>query len=65
MKISKKLYLSILITSAVLIYFSINAFTKRKEIEMRVASYNFAIGTQTVGSKYKFTDESMLVETAR
>ena len=65
MKISKKLYLSILITSAVLIYFSINAFTNRKEIEMRVASYNFAIGTQTVGSKYKFTDESMLVETAR
>jgi hypothetical protein len=27
-------------------------------------SYNFAIGTQTVGSKYKFTDQTMLVETA-
>ncbi|WP_242118626.1 hypothetical protein [Aestuariivivens sediminicola] len=30
----------------------------------KVASYNYAIGTQTVGSKYKFTDETMLVETA-
>ncbi|MBT4919300.1 MAG: hypothetical protein HON09_07505 [Flavobacteriaceae bacterium] len=65
MKITKKIYLSILIALVGLIYFSISAYTNSKEIEKRVASYNFAIGTQTVGSKYKFTDESMLVETAR
>lgn len=29
-----------------------------------IESYNYAIGTQTVGSKYKFTDKSMLLETA-
>lgn len=29
-----------------------------------IESYNYAIGTQTVGSKYKFTNESMLLETA-
>ncbi|PWD98954.1 hypothetical protein [Marinilabilia rubra] len=27
--------------------------------------YNYVIGTQTVGSKYQFTDETMLVETAK
>jgi len=30
----------------------------------KIESFNFAIGTQTVGSKYKFTDKTMLVETA-
>jgi hypothetical protein len=30
----------------------------------QVKSYNYAIGTQTVGSKYKFTNETMLLETA-
>ena len=30
----------------------------------KIKSFNYAIGTQTVGSKYKFTDKSMLVETA-
>jgi len=30
----------------------------------QIESYNYAIGTQTVGSKYKFTDKTMLVETA-
>ncbi|MFH4967539.1 hypothetical protein V8G61_04965 [Gaetbulibacter sp. M240] len=29
-----------------------------------VNSYNYAIGTQTVGSKYKFSEKTMLVETA-
>jgi len=31
---------------------------------VNIKSFNQIIGTQTVGSKYKFTDESMLVETA-
>lgn len=29
------------------------------------AAYNYVIGTQTVGAKYQFTEESMLVETAK
>jgi len=70
MKKTKALYLPILVVIVSLIYFSISAFKNSKidqnEInENGVATYNFAIGTQTVGSKYKFTDESMLVETAR
>lgn len=32
---------------------------------IKINSYNQVIGTQTVGSKYKFTEETMLVETAR
>jgi hypothetical protein len=35
-----------------------------QSVNTKIASYNYAIGTQTVGSKYKFTDKSMLVETA-
>jgi hypothetical protein len=35
-----------------------------KNLYSQIESYNYALGTQTVGSKYKFTDESMLVETA-
>jgi hypothetical protein len=30
-----------------------------------IEEYNYIIGTQTVGAKYKFTDETNLVETAR
>ena len=30
-----------------------------------LSSFNYSIGTQTVGSKYQFTDETMLVETAK
>ncbi|WP_430815669.1 hypothetical protein [Carboxylicivirga sp. RSCT41] len=33
--------------------------------QKEIKDYNYVIGTQTVGSKYKFTEESMLVETAR
>lgn len=32
---------------------------------IKINTYNQVIGTQTVGSKYKFTDETMLVETAK
>ena len=62
-----------LVTKAVffilLIYFFISAIniTSKKDDTFhkeKVESYNYVIGTQTVGSKYKFTDKSMLVETA-
>ena len=70
MKKTKAFYLPILLVAVGLIYFSISAFNNSetnqiKKTEASIESYNFAIGTQTVGSKYKFTDESMLVETAR
>ncbi|MEY3421090.1 MAG: hypothetical protein RIR48_1379 [Bacteroidota bacterium] len=67
----KKLKASYLITSLVvigtLVYFSSCALknpNNNNNLIASVESYNFAIGTQTVGSKYKFTDQTMLVETA-
>lgn len=49
-----------------LTYLIISAFKNNDSIHFNksLESYNFAIGTQTVGSKYKFTDKTMLVETA-
>ena len=38
--------------------------THSKDWDAEINSYNYVIGTQTVGSKYKFTEKSMLVETA-
>lgn len=35
-----------------------------KNWESEIEAYNYVIGTQTVGSKYKFTEKTMLVETA-
>jgi hypothetical protein len=50
-----------------IVYIATTAFKSQnnKDLELKVATYNYAIGTQTVGSKYKFTDKSMLVETAQ
>tara|TARA_R110002126_G_scaffold291762_1_gene457091 strand:- start:19021 stop:20301 length:1281 start_codon:yes stop_codon:yes gene_type:complete len=47
-------------------YTSITTFKseKTKNLNASINAFNYAIGTQTVGSKYKFTDETMLVETA-
>jgi hypothetical protein len=42
------------------IMFGRKSENKRKAIE----EFNFVIGTQTVGSKYQFTEKTMLVETA-
>lgn len=53
------------IVLGLLIYICISAFNNNSIVlNESIESYNFAIGTQTVGSKYKFTDKSMLVETA-
>jgi len=66
----KKLKASYLITSLVvigtLVYFSSCAFRNphNNNSTYNIETYNFAIGTQTVGSKYKFTEQTMLVETA-
>lgn len=46
-------------------YFFITSFKKSSnDIKSKVDTYNYVIGTQTVGSKYKFTDKTMLVESA-
>lgn len=52
-----------------LVYFLVSSIQAYQTIKTNnpkeaIEAYNFAIGTQTVGSKYKFTDKSMLVETA-
>ncbi|WGH74977.1 hypothetical protein P8625_12970 [Tenacibaculum tangerinum] len=70
MKTSKAFYVPVLVVAIGLVYLSINAFNKSKtnqnsDIEKNILSYNFALGTQTVGSKYQFTEETMLVETAK
>jgi hypothetical protein len=59
-----------LLLLSIALYFSYNAVrknnsTEEKNLNSAVKSFNYAISTQTVGSKYKFTDESMLVETAK
>ncbi|WP_439130896.1 hypothetical protein [Polaribacter sp.] len=48
-------------------YVAISAFNSKgpEKIDSILEAYNYAIGTQTVGSKYKFTEETMLVETAK
>lgn len=35
------------------------------KLEKQIENYNYIIGTQTVGAKYKFTSETNLVETAK
>lgn len=52
-------------------YFVVSAFSnkevtnKKDDLKKELKAFNYAIGTQTVGSKYKFTNETMLVETAK
>lgn len=38
--------------------------TNKNGFEKEIKDFNFVIGTQTIGSKYKFTEETNLVETA-
>lgn len=54
------------ISVVILICISITSFKDNDSIHLNdsIEAYNFAIGTQTVGSKYQFTKETMLVETA-
>lgn len=66
-----KVFNSVLATFslAFVIYATVSAFQSKSsksyfQPNNKIESYNYAIGTQTVGSKYKFTDETMLVETA-
>jgi hypothetical protein len=65
-KIRTYYFAIILFVVGSLAYACVSAFTSvdSTKIPTEVKSYNYVIGTQTVGSKYKFTDKTMLVETA-
>ena len=61
-----KLIVVLILVFVVLVAVTTNPSKQSKEaISNQIKSFNFALGTQTVGSKYKFTDETMLVETAK
>jgi hypothetical protein len=66
---NKAAYLTVVSLLVMVGVYSISAAFNVKErtvkLNNQIASYNYVIGTQTVGSKYKFTDETMLVETAK
>ena len=63
-KINPFYFTIIMIAISIVGYFFITSFKKGgKNVKHHVNSFNYVIGTQTVGSKYKFTDKSMLVET--
>lgn len=60
------LILSVACISCYLLVSMVNKkyLTTNNNANSLIESYNYAIGTQTVGPKYKFTDKTMLVETA-
>lgn len=55
----------IIITLFSFFFFAASAQNKKVAVEKEVAGFNYIIGTQTVGAKYKFTNETNLVETAK
>jgi hypothetical protein len=66
MKQSKIIFRSVMSVIAVTgLIMAITAYTKdSSKMEEEIDDFNFVIGTQTVGAKYKFTNKTMLVETA-
>jgi hypothetical protein len=71
MKNNRTLKFSIIPVVCFILFYLLSNFNKDDDINSvsdlkeKVNSYNFAVSTQTVGSKYKFTKETMLVETAK
>ena len=56
----------ILFTVIILSTFSVWAGKKTSQnFDKQISEFNYVIGTQTVGAKYKFTNETNLVETAK
>ncbi len=57
----------ILIFTILVLFAGIVVAKKQKscKFEKRINDFNYVLGTQTVGAKYKFTDETNLVETAK
>ncbi|MFH6772927.1 hypothetical protein [Gaetbulibacter aestuarii] len=58
------------LTAIVLVFFAACSMMfmkdkpRKKDWAAEINNYNYVIGTQTVGSKYKFSEKTMLVETA-
>ena len=60
--------LIVILITVFVVFVSVTTNTSKQSkdiIDNQIKSFNFVLGTQTVGSKYKFTDETMLVETAK
>ncbi len=56
----------LLMTIPFVLFFScITGTGKKASFEQEIKDFNYVLSTQTVGAKYKFTDETNLVETAR
>jgi hypothetical protein len=66
MKKQNTFYFTLLVALlGTLCYVGITSFDSNKnDIKNQVANFNYAVGTQTVGSKYMITEKTMLVETA-
>ena len=55
----------LMITMCSFSFFAATAQGKKAGWEKEISAFNYIIGTQTVGAKYKFTAETNLVETAK
>ena len=58
----KILFLTILVVYAGVVF---AGKQKKCKFEKQIEGFNYIVGTQTVGAKYKFTNETNLVETAK
>ncbi len=64
-KQTKLILISITVFLALVAVTTTSSKYPKETIENEIKSFNFALSTQTVGAKYKFTEETMLVETAK
>lgn len=66
MKITRpRIFTIVAITILFIGIYTVQTLGNHENADDRVDNYNYVLSTQTVGSKYKFTEESMLVETAK
>lgn len=54
-----------IVVTAVLFSSCLAGTSQKTAFEKEINEFNYILGTQTVGAKYKFTDETNLVETAK
>lgn len=59
-----KLTVATVVCYLIIAAINLKDFNHNESIDSQINAFNFAIGTQTIGSKYKFTNKTMLVETA-
>lgn len=61
----KTIVIALLSVTSLAVVWSIYSTGHSKTLLEEFKAFNYAIGTQTVGAKYKFTNETNLLETAR